>query len=86
MYKAKASDVKMLEKWGSEDEQIKQFIADGVQPVGHVLAYYMPSGANWSWQIGIYNVDGELYELLTRFGSVEGGRKLYQYANNTSSK
>ena len=82
MYKAKASDVKSLIDWGKDHQEIKEMIAKGYQPVGHVLAYYMPSQANWAWQIGIYNVDGTTYELLTRFGSVEGGRELYQTENN----
>lgn len=81
MYKAKNSDVKMLIKWGNENPKISHMIRTGLQPSGHVLAYYMPSQANWSWQIGIYIVNGELYELLTRFGSVEGGRKIYKYDN-----
>lgn len=86
MYKASAKDVKMLQKWGENDEEIKQMIAKGFQPVGHVSAYWMPSQANWSWQIGVYTVDGVLYELLTRFGSVEGGRVLYQTENHFNTK
>lgn len=82
MYKATAKDVKMLQKWGEEHSEIREMIAKGYQPVGHVHAYFMPSQANWSWQIGLYNVDGTTYELLTRFGSVEGGREIYQTENN----
>lgn len=81
MYKASAKDVKMLQKWGNDDPEIKKMIDTGYQPSGHVNAYYVPSQANWSWQIGIYNVNGIVYELLTRFGSVEGGRKIYQTKN-----
>lgn len=82
MYKAKNSDVKMLIKWGAEDGAIAHMVRSGLQPIGNVYAYYAPSQANWSWQIGIYAVNGEVYELLTRFGSVEGGRKLHLHQNN----
>lgn len=81
MYKAKASDVKALINWGKEHPVISHMIRAGLQPSGHVLAYYAPSQANWSYQIGIYTVNGKLYELVTRFGSVEGGRALYTYNN-----
>lgn len=77
MYKASAKQVKLLEKWGQEDPKIKVMISNGFQPQGHTLAYYTPSNANWSYQIGIYMVDGVVFELLTRFGSVEGGRRLH---------
>lgn len=77
MYQAKYSNVKDLLKWGQNDETVKRMIEVGLQPSGSVMASYWPSGANWAWQIGIYTVNGELYELLTRFGSVEGGRRLY---------
>lgn len=86
MYKATAKDVKMLQKWGEDNVEIQQMIAKGFQPVGHVHAYFTPSSANWSWQIGIYTVDGVQYELLTRFGSVEGGRELYQTENHFNTK
>jgi len=81
MYKAKSSDVKDLQRWGQENPEVNHMIKSGLQPSGHVHAWFAPSGANWAWQIGIYTVNGELYELLTRFGSVEGGRKLYQHNN-----
>lgn len=82
MYKATYKDVKDLISYGREHAEIKEMIAKGFQPVGHVYAYYSPSQANWSWQIGLYNIDGTTYELLTRFGRVEGGREIYQTENN----
>lgn len=81
MYKATYKDVKHLIQWGENDETINHMIKTGLQPSGHVMAYYMPSQANWSWQIGIYTVNGVMYELLTKFGSVEGGRRLHQHDN-----
>ena len=82
MYKATAKQVKDLIRWGNEHAEISEMIKAEYQPVGSTIAYFMPSQANWSWQIGIYTVDGTTYELLTRFGSVEGGRELYQTENN----
>lgn len=82
MYKATAKNVKMLIKWGNEHAEISEMIKKDYQPVGHVNAYFMPSQANWAWQIGIYLIDGTQYELLTRFGSVEGGRQIYQVSNS----
>lgn len=82
MYKATYKDVKSLVEWGRDNAEISEMVKKDYQPVGHVHAYFTPSQANWSWQIGIYTVDGTTYELLTRFGSVEGGRELYQAENN----
>jgi len=76
MYKAKSSNIKQLIKWGKEDKVVKHLIDSGAQPSLFYIAFYSPSQANWSYQIGIANVDGRLYELVTRFGSVEGGREL----------
>ena len=81
MYKASYKDVKDLIHWGKDDTEIIHMIRSGLQPSGHVTACFAPSQANWSWIIGIYTVNGVQYELLTRFGSVEGGRKLYQHDN-----
>ena len=77
MYKAKYSDVQQLIKYGKDNEVVARMVEIGLQPSGHVIAYYTPSGANWAYQIGIYKVNGDMYELVTRFGSVEGGRRVF---------
>jgi hypothetical protein len=77
MYKATAKDVRQLQNYVLNDKVVEELMNTGAQPSGHVIAYYMPSQANWSWQIGIYTINGNVYELLTRFGSVEGGRRIY---------
>lgn len=78
MYKATYKTVKDLIKWGQDDEAIKAMYDAGYQPQGHIFASYWPSGANWAYQIGLYRINGELYELVTRFGAVEGGRRIYE--------
>ena len=35
--------------------------------ISMMLGYYMPSGANWSWQAG-WTYDGQL--VVTRFGEI----------------
>lgn len=82
MYKAKISDVKMLLKWGQNNDKVREMIENNLQPSGHLIANYCPSGANWAWEIGIYTIDGLVYELLIRFGTVEGGRRIYTGASN----
>jgi hypothetical protein len=78
MYQAKYADVTRLIELGAEDAAIKRMRDDRWQPTkGYRMAYFHPSNANWSWQIGLYRVDGQLYELLTRFGVVEGGQAIY---------
>ena len=74
MYKTTAKDVKMLQQWGNDNEVVKGLIDKGAQPNVFLTGYYSPSQANWSWQIGIAKIGNSYYELLLRFGSVEGGR------------
>lgn len=77
MYRATAKDVRDLQRWGKDDEVVARLMADQEQPPTHNIAYFSPSQTNWSWQIGLVNVQGKTYELLTRFGVVEGGRQIY---------
>ncbi len=74
MYKAKASDIKWLTESEWSNEAVEAF--GNVQPSGIEIAYYSPSGANWSYTIMITAIDGKFYELVTRFGAVEGGREI----------
>jgi hypothetical protein len=74
MYKANYKQVKWLinSDWSQE---VRDIFGD-YQPHMVEQAYYTPSQANWSYVIGITWLDGKCYELVTRFGSVEGGREL----------
>lgn len=77
MYKATYKDVKDLQRWGIEEPEVSKLMENQSQPRIHEIAYFAPSTANWTWRIGLARIDGETYELLTRFGVVEGGRKVY---------
>lgn len=77
MYKATAKDVKALQRWGQDNPVVKKLIDQGAQPQFFQTGYYSPSNANWAWQIGLVEIGGKPYELLFRFGSVEGGRLAY---------
>ncbi len=76
-YRVKASDIKDLQRWGEENAVVSRLMKKGAQPDIFVTNSYWPGGANWAWQIGIAKVGANYYELLTRFGSVEGGRQIY---------
>ena len=76
-YTVKAKDIKNLQRWGNQDAVVLRLMKSDVQPDIFPTNIYWPSGANWAWQIGIAKVGKNYYELLTRFGSVEGGRQIY---------
>lgn len=76
-YTVKAKDIKDLQRWGAENAVVARLMKNGVQPDLFVTNSYWPSGANWAWQIGVAKIGANYYELLTRFGSVEGGRQIY---------
>ena len=75
----KAKDVKLMQKWGKENEVIAKLMGNDChhQPRIYTTGYYTPSNANWSWEFGLVKIDGITYELLTRFGQVGGGREIY---------
>lgn len=78
MYKATSKEVKRLQALGKVDIVVSKLMSQTkIQPQLHYLASNSPASANWSWQIGLVQLNGEVYELLTRFGCVEGGRKVY---------
>lgn len=56
------------------DDVAKLF--DGIQPTGETIDYYQPSNANWSYQFKIVKFKGKLYEVMTQFGVVVGGREI----------
>jgi len=73
----KYSDVKWYLNYGQE---VAELFGD-LQPIGEIVDSYWPSQANWAYQRMIVKLDGELYDVLTQFGSVVGGRKLHLYEN-----
>ena len=73
------NDVKWMQKYGQDIAEL----FGSTQPQGEQIGYYHPSTANWSFQFLIVKLDGKLYEVMTRFGSVEGGREII-LPDNTS--
>lgn len=74
MNKVKYEHIKWLTK-GEWSEGVRQAFGN-VQPVGFAYGYYTPSYANWSYTVMITGINGKFYEVVTRFGSVEGGREI----------
>lgn len=75
----KYADVKWYLKHGQEVTKI----FGNTQPQGEIIDSYWPSGANWAYQRMICKFDDKLYDVITRFGSVEGGRELFLYENTS---
>lgn len=73
----KYSDVKWYLKHGQDVAKL----FDGVQPYGETVGYYHPSTANWSYQQKIVMFNDKLYDVLTQFGVVVGGRQLHLMDN-----
>lgn len=72
--KCKMRDINAIFKWCEEyaDEEAKELI--GTQPSTHIVAYFTPSQANWSYQVGIVNYKGNAYEVVLVFGEVRAVR------------
>lgn len=77
MYTAKMKDVRDLIRWGQNDDVVKLLVQKQTQLPISMVAYFAPSQANWCYQIGLASIDGVVYELVTQFGSVVGGRERY---------
>lgn len=63
-------------KWMNEYGQDVANLFGKIQPQGEQIGYYHPSQANWSYIFMIVKLNNKLYEVMTRFGSVEGGREI----------
>ena len=72
--KCKYSDIKAIYDWCDKyaDDEARQLI--GTQPSAHIIAYFTPSQANWSYQIGIVNYKNNFYEVVLVFGEVRAVR------------
>jgi hypothetical protein len=66
------NDVKWMQQYGQDVARL----FNGIQPRGEKIGFYHPSPANWSYEFKIVKLDGKLYEVMTRFGDVEGGREV----------
>lgn len=72
--KCKASDIKAIFDWCDKyaDEEARELI--GTQPSTHIIAYFTPSSANWSYQVGIVRYKRDFYEAVLVFGEVRAVR------------
>lgn len=76
-------------KWLTQSEWAQEVrdIFGNFQPQIIEQSYYTPGGCNWSYTVGITWLDGKCYEVVTRFGSVEGGRELQaEHYNNRNTE
>lgn len=72
--KCKYADVKAIFEWCERyaDEEARELI--GTQPSTHIIAYFTPAQANWSYQVGIVKYKGNAYECVLVFGEVRAVR------------
>ena len=70
-------------KWYLKHGQEVAKLFGNVQPQGEIVDSYWPSTANWAYQKMICKFDGKIYDVLTQFGSVVGGRELFLYENTS---
>ena len=54
------------------DDEARELI--GTQPSAHIIAYFTPSQANWSYQIGVVEYNNNFYEVVLVFGEVRAVR------------
>ena len=77
-------EVKQYKKWGNSTDVHKTSIVDmfkGNQPSGYDTGYFAPSQANWCYQFTIVKLNNEIFEVVTQFGTVVGGRMINLYEN-----
>lgn len=72
--KCKYSDIKAIYDWYHKyaDDEARELI--GTQPSTHLIAYFTPSQANWSYQVGIVHYKKSFYEVVLVFGEVRAVR------------
>lgn len=72
--KCKYQDIKDIFNWCEKyaDDEAKELI--GTQPSTHIIAYYTPSQANWSYQVGVVHYKKSFYEVVMVFGEVRAVR------------
>lgn len=69
--KCKYADIKEIYDWYNRYADEKMAKLYDTQPSTYDIAYYIPSGANWAYKIGLVNVDGQVYKVVTVFGAVK---------------
>lgn len=83
--KCKYQDIKDIYTWCDKyaDDEAKELI--GTQPSAHIIAYFTPSQANWSYQIGIVKYNASYYEVVLVFGVVKAARLCQIPSYNTET-
>ena len=82
--KRTAKEVNQYRVWGADTSYREVSIIDlfkDNQPSGYDNGYFAPSGANWAYSFVIVKLNGKIYEVVTQFGSVVGGREINLYEN-----
>lgn len=69
--KCKKADVNAIYDWYTRFADEKMAKLYNTQPSVYEIAYYTPSNANWSYRIGLVEVDGLLYKVVTVFGAIK---------------
>ena len=55
-------------EYGKKAEMLEKILNAKNELSGYVIGYHTPAGTNWCYTIEIVNVEGELYEIVKRFG------------------
>lgn len=81
----KKRDISDIFTWCEKyaDDEAKELI--GTQPSAHIVAYFTPSQANWSYQIGIVKYNNNFYEVVLVFGEVRAVRPVNIPSYDTES-
>jgi len=68
--KCKYKDIKAVFDWFEKFGGAKEKELIGKQPGVYEEAYYIPSGANWAYIMGLVIYDNIPYKVITIFGEV----------------
>ncbi len=69
--KCKYADIKAIYDWYHKYADEKMAKLYDKQLSTHDVAYYVPSGANWAYRVGLVMVDGVPYTVVTVFGAIK---------------
>lgn len=81
----KYSNIKQIYDWCEQyaDDEAKQLI--GTHASFHFIAYFTPSQANWSYQVGVLKYNNNYYECVAVFGIIRAVRLVNIPNYNTST-
>ena len=79
--KVSYSEVRRLKNTIKNEPVLLAAQQQGKQPSTETLGYFTPSQANWSYQVGLTRINGNLYKVVTQFGQIVGGEQLFVQDN-----